>query len=88
MNPPQRNVISTRGHLASFVASVVLLIVDSIVPAVYFVKLDSLAGPPMICYFFIFLFPSINMFVFTFVEIMFTESLRRDLLEFICWKMR
>ena len=81
-------MIGARGHFASFVASVVLLIVDSGVPAVYFVKLDPSAGPPMICYFFIFLFPSINIFVFPFVEIMFTENLRRDLVEFICWKMR
>ena len=81
-------MIGTRGHLASFIASVLLLILDSVVPAIYFIKLNPSGGPPIICYFFIFLFPSFNVFVFTFVEIMFTEKLRIDLAELIRWKMR
>ena len=83
----QRNVIGAIGHFASFAASLALLVVDSGIPAYYFIKWNTSGGPPMICYFFIFLFPSINVFVFPFIETLCTENLRRDILEFICWKV-
>ena len=82
-----RNVVSALGHFASFLVSMAHLL---LIPAMYLLSHtdNASSGAPLaICQFIAFFFPSINFFVYPFIETVFSENLRNNFLELIMWKL-
>ena len=78
------------GHFVSFVLGMVHLLLP---PVIYFLKgvgqpgQQGEVGPVVICDFIIFLFPSMNFFVYPLVEIIFSENLRANFVEVVRWEL-
>ena len=77
------------GHFVSFVLGMVHLLLP---PVIYFLKGvgqpgQGEVGPVVICDFIIFLFPSMNFFVYPLVEIIFSENLRANFVEVVRWEL-
>ena len=74
------------GHFVSFLLGMVQLLLP---PILYFLKgvREGVLGPIILCDFIIFLFPSMNFFVYPLVEILFSENLRINFIEVVRWEM-
>ena len=80
-----RNVVSALGHFASFIVSMAHLL---LIPTIYMLShSETASGPMAMCQLIAFFFPSINFFVYTFIETMFSENLRTNFFELIRWKL-
>ena len=80
-----RNVVSALGHFASFTVSMAHLL---LIPTVYLLSdSETESGPVTLCSLIAFFFPSINFFVYPFIETMFSDNLRNNFLELIMWKL-
>ena len=80
-----RNVVSALGHFASFIVSMAHLL---LIPAIYLlIDGENVSGPLAMCRLIAFLFPSINFFVYPFIETMFSENLRTNFIQLILCKL-
>ena len=82
----QRNVVSVTGHFVSFLLGMIHLLLP---PIIYFLKGvgSGEAGPIIVCDFIVFLFPSMNFFVYPLVEVLFSENLRTNFIEVVRWEL-
>ena len=74
------------GHFVSFLLGMVHLLLP---PILYFLNglREGVLGPIILCDFIIFMFPSMNFFVYPLVEILFSENLRINFIEVVRWEM-
>ena len=73
-------MVSALGHFASCIVSVIVTL-TILAPPAFMILTSGPSGPPLICDFVVFSFPSINFFVYPLIETMCTDILRENLLE-------
>ena len=81
----QRNMVSALGHFSSCIVSMIVTL-TILAPPAFMILTSGPSGPPLICDFVVFSFPSINFFVYPLIETMCTDILRQNLLELTCCK--
>ena len=74
------------GHFISFLLGMIHLLLP---PIIYFLKGvgSGEVRPNIMCDVIVFLFPSMNFFIYPLVEILFSENLRINFIEVIRWEL-